>query len=200
MKKPDESQTNPGFSADDPAGADAGDAGDCGHASGEHAGGESLASLKLHCLTFGTPRRDASGSITNGVLLLHGTPGSAADLTQAEFFDALYGPGKPLDLNRYFLAIPDAIGAGGSSKPSDGLHAHFPHYGYKEQVRADHQMLEQIGIKHLRLVLGTSEACRPDFGVRCSRTTWIASRRSPVRLPRLAENMIWREMVSQAIR
>ena len=91
--------------------------------------GETLASLKLHYLTLGTPRRDASGAIANGVLLLHGTAGSAADLAQAAFFDVLYGAGEPLDLRRYFLVIPDAIGAGESSKPSDGLQAHFPHYG-----------------------------------------------------------------------
>ena len=91
--------------------------------------GGNLASLKLHYLTLGTPRRDASGAIANGVLLLHGTAGSAADLAQAAFFDALYGAGEPLDLNRYFLVIPDAIGAGDSSKPSDGLRANFPHYG-----------------------------------------------------------------------
>jgi homoserine O-acetyltransferase len=108
--------------------------------------GESLASLKLHYLTLGEPRRDASGAISNAVLLLHGTAGSAADLVQAAFFDSLYGAGEPLDLSRYFLVIPDAIGAGDSSKPSDGLHAHFPHYGYQDQVRADHQMLAQIGI------------------------------------------------------
>jgi hypothetical protein len=80
--------------------------------------GETLASLKLHYLTLGTARRHASGAIANGVLLLHGTAGSAADLAQAPFFDALYGAGQPLDLSRYLLVIPDAIGAGDSSKPS----------------------------------------------------------------------------------
>jgi homoserine O-acetyltransferase/O-succinyltransferase len=76
--------------------------------------GENLASLKLHYLTLGTPIHDASGAIANGVLLLHGTSGSAADFAQAAFFDALYGAGQPLDLSRYFLVIPDAIGAGES--------------------------------------------------------------------------------------
>jgi len=85
--------------------------------------GETWASLKLHYLTLGTPRRDANGAIDNGILLLHGTAGSAADLVQAAFFDALYGAGKPLDLNRHFLVIPDAIGAGGSSKPSESSRA-----------------------------------------------------------------------------
>jgi homoserine O-acetyltransferase/O-succinyltransferase len=105
--------------------------------------GEKLASLKLHYLTLGKPRRDASGAIINGVLLLHGTAGSSADLVTPGFFDAPYGAGEPLDLSRYFLVIPDIIGAGDSSKPSDGLRAHFPHYGYKDQVRAEHQMLDQ---------------------------------------------------------
>ena len=91
------------------------------------ADGEHLQSLKLHYLTLGKPRRDASGAITNGVLLLHGTAGSSADLVTPAFIDALYGAGEPLDLGHYFLVIPDVIGAGDSSKPSDGLHAHFPH-------------------------------------------------------------------------
>jgi homoserine O-acetyltransferase/O-succinyltransferase len=164
--------------------------------------GETLASLKLHYLTLGMPRRDASGAITNGVLLLHGTAGSSADLTKAEFFDALYDAGEPLDLSSYFLVIPDAIGAGASSKPSDGLHAHFPRYGYKDQVRAQHQMLEQIGIKHLKMVLGTSMG---------GMQTWLWGEMYPNDMDCLVaiattpaaisgRNMVWREMVSQAIR
>ena len=164
--------------------------------------GETLASLKLHYLTLGTPRRDASGAIANGVLLLHGTAGSAADLAQAAFFDALYGAEEPLDLSRYFLVIPDAIGAGDSSKPSDGLRTHFPHYGYKDQVRAQHLLLEKIGITHLKLVLGTSMG---------GMQTWLWGEMFPNDMDCLAaiastpaaisgRNMIWREMISQAIR
>jgi homoserine O-acetyltransferase len=164
--------------------------------------GANLASLKLHYLTLGTPRRDASGTIANGVLLLHGTAGSAADFAQAAFFDALYGAGDPLDLSRYFLVIPDAIGAGNSSKPSDGLGAHFPHYGYQDQVRAQHLLLERIGITHLKLVLGTSMG---------GMQTWLWGEMFPNDMDCLVaiastpaaisgRNMIWREMVSQAIR
>jgi homoserine O-acetyltransferase/O-succinyltransferase len=116
--------------------------------------GEHRTSLKLHYLTLGTPRRDASGAIANGVLLLHGTSGSAADFAQATFFDALYGAGQTLDLSRFFLVIPDAIGAGDSSKPSDGLHTQFPHYGYKDQVRAQQLLLERLpGCGHHRRLL-----------------------------------------------
>ena len=164
--------------------------------------GETLASLKLHYLPLGTPHRNASGAITNGVLLLHGTAGSAADLVTADFFDALYGAGEPLDLSRYFLVIPDAIGAGDSSKPSDGLRAHFPRFGYRDQVRADHQMLEQIGIRHLKVVLGTSMG---------GMQTWLWGEMFPNAMDCLVaiastpaaisgRNMIWREMISQAIR
>jgi homoserine O-acetyltransferase/O-succinyltransferase len=166
------------------------------------ADGEHLQSLKLHYLTLGKPRRDASGAITNGVLLLHGTAGSSADLVTPAFIDALYGAGEPLDLGHYFLVIPDVIGAGDSSKPSDGLHAHFPRYGYKDQVRAQHQMLEQIGIKHLRVVLGTSMG---------GMQTWLWGEMYPNDMDCLVaiattpaaisgRNMVWREMVSQAIR
>jgi len=164
--------------------------------------GENLACLTLHYLTLGTPRHDASGAIANAVLLLHGTAGSAADFAQAAFFDALYGAGQPLDLSRYFLVIPDAIGAGNSSKPSDGLGALFPHYGYKDQVRAQQLLLEKIGIKHLKLVLGTSMG---------GMQTWLWGQMFPNDMDCLVavastpaaisgRNMIWREMISQAIR
>src|SRR6202522_3071639 len=164
--------------------------------------GETLASLKLHYLTLGTPRRHASGASANGVLLLHGTAGSAADLAQAAFFEALYGAGEPLDLSYYYLVFPDAIGAGDSSKPSDGLGAHFPRYGYRDQVRAQHLLLEKIGITHLKLVLGTSMG---------GMQTWLWGEMFPNDMDCLAaiastpaaisgRNMIWREMISQAIR
>src|SRR3984957_10360409 len=164
--------------------------------------GETLGSLKLHYLTLGAARRDASGAIDNGILLLHGTEGAADDLGRAAFFDALYGAGEPLDLSRYFLVIPDAIGAGASSKPSDGLQAHFPHYGYKDQVRAQHLLLEKMGIKRLKLVLGTSMG---------GMQTWLWGEMFPNDMDCLVaiastpaaisgRNMIWREMISQAIR
>jgi homoserine O-acetyltransferase/O-succinyltransferase len=164
--------------------------------------GKNLASLKLHYLTLGTPRRDASRAIVNGVLLLHGTAGSAADFAKAAFFDALYCVGEPLDLSCYFLVIPDAIGAGESSKPSDGLGAHFPHYGYQDQVRAQHLLVERIGIKHLKLVLGTSMG---------GMQTWLWGEMFPNDMDGLVaiastpaeisgRNMMWREMISQAIR
>jgi homoserine O-acetyltransferase len=164
--------------------------------------GQSLPSLKLHYLTLGTPRRDASGAIINAVLMLPGTGSSSADFVRPTFFDALYGAGEPLDLGRYFLVMPDVIGMGSSSKPSDGLQSHFPHYGYIDLVRAEHLMLSRIGIKHLKLVLGTSKG---------GMQTWLWGEMFPNDMDALVvisttpaqisgRNMIWREMAIKAIR
>lgn len=119
--------------------------------------GESLAELRLHYLTLGTPKRNAAGGITNGVLLLHGTSGSSRTWLTPTLANELFAKGQPLDASEYFLIIPDAIGAGGSSKPSDGLRGKFPHYRYRDIVEAHYRLLtEELAIRHLRLVLGTS--------------------------------------------
>ena len=119
--------------------------------------GEVLPALKLHYMTIGTPRRNANGEISNAVLLLHGTSGTSKNWLQPTLADELFGIGAPLDAGRYFLVIPDGIGRGGSSKPSDGLRAKFPHYRYTDMVVATHRLLtEHLGLTHLRLVLGTS--------------------------------------------
>ena len=121
------------------------------------ASGETLSELRLHYITLGTPRKNAAGSITNGVLLLHGTSGSSASWMQATLAGELFAKGQPLDATQYFIVIPDGIGAGGSSKPSDGLRGKFPHYRYRDAVEAQYRLVtEGLGIRHLRLVLGTS--------------------------------------------
>ena len=166
------------------------------------ADGEILSSLRLHYLTLGTPCRDAAGHVTNAVLLLHGTTGSAEQFLGHGFAEALYGPEQPLDTGKLFLVVPDGIGAGGSSKPSDGLHARFPHYGYRDQVRAQHDLLERIGITHLKLVLGTSMG---------GMQTWLWGETYPDAMDGLVaiastpaaisgRNMMWRQMISQAVR
>jgi homoserine O-acetyltransferase len=119
--------------------------------------GETLPELRLHYRTLGTPRRDAAGVVRNAVLVLHGTGGSGRPFLADTFAGLLFGPGQLLDAARYYLVLPDAIGHGGSSKPSDGLRARFPRYGYRDMVRAQHQLLvEHLGVTHLRLLLGTS--------------------------------------------
>jgi len=126
--------------------------------------GESLAQLRLHYLTLGTPRTDAQGRTDNAVLLLHGTGGNAHTLLNPIFSNVLFGRGQPFDITRYFLILPDDIGHGISSKPSDGLHARFPHYDYDDMVRSQHRMLlEGLRVDHLRLILGTSMGCMQAF-------------------------------------
>ena len=88
--------------------------------------GQTIPDLHLHYLTLGTPRRDAAGHTVNAVLLLHGTGGSAHSLLNPVFSDVLFGPGQPLDITKYFIILPDDIGHGESSKPSDGLRMNFP--------------------------------------------------------------------------
>lgn len=119
--------------------------------------GESLHELRIHYLTLGTLHRGADGHADNAVLVLHGTGGTARAFFSDHFAAVLFGPGQLLDAARYFIILPDGIGHGQSSKPSDGLRAHFPHYGYADMVRAQHRLLtEGLGVDHLRLVMGTS--------------------------------------------
>ena len=126
--------------------------------------GETLPTLHLHYLTLGTPHRNAAGHTDNAVLLLHGTGGNASSLLNPIFSNVLFGPGQPLDITKYFLILPDDIGHGQSSKPSDGLHAHFPAYDYDDMVRSQKLMLEQgLHVDHLRLILGTSMGCMQSF-------------------------------------
>jgi homoserine O-acetyltransferase/O-succinyltransferase len=117
------------------------------------ASGEMLPELRLHYRTLGTPGSPA-------VLVLHGTTGSGAQFLGDSFAGALFGPGQLLDAARHFIVLPDGIGHGGSSKPSDGLHARFPRYGYGDMVEAQRRLLvEKLGISHLRLIVGTSMGC-----------------------------------------
>jgi homoserine O-acetyltransferase/O-succinyltransferase len=122
--------------------------------------GESLPELKLHYVTLGTPQRDARGIVRNAVMVLHGTGGTGAAFLGVNFAGELFGPGKMLDTTRYFVILPDGIGHGGSSKPSNGLHAKFPHYDYDDMVKAQYLLLtEGLKVNHLRLIMGTSMGC-----------------------------------------
>src|ERR1700724_995681 len=126
--------------------------------------GETLPELRLHYTTLGKPVRNAEGRVTNAVLILHGTGGSGTQFLQPIFAGELFGPGQLLDARRYFVILPDGIGHGKSSKPSDGLHAHFPQYDYDDMVAAHYRLLnEGLGVNHLRLVLGTSMGCMHSF-------------------------------------
>jgi homoserine O-acetyltransferase len=126
--------------------------------------GEALPELRMHVTTLGQPHRDAAGRIDNAVMVLHGTGGTGKQFLRPQFADELYGPGQPLDIRKYWIILPDNIGHGGSSKPSDGMRMHFPKYDYDDMVAAQHRMLiEGLGVTHLRLIMGTSMGCMHSF-------------------------------------
>src|SRR5438445_5686317 len=119
--------------------------------------GETLPELRLHYRTLGKPEKDAQGKTTNAVLIMHGTTGSGAQFIRPEFAGELFGAGQPLDATKFFIVLPDGIGHGKSSKPSDGMHAKFPRYGYLDLIEADYRLLtERLAVNHARLVTGTS--------------------------------------------
>lgn len=172
------------------------------------ASGETLPELRIHYRTLGTIQRNAGGQVKNAVLILHGTGGNGGNfLGQRDGSDSfggeLFGPGQLLDATRYFIILPDGIGHGRSSKPSDGMKGRFPRYGYRDMVAAQHRLLtEKLGVNHLWLVLGTSMGgmhawmwgeAHPDFmdGLvpLASLPTQIAGR-----------NRIWRRVVMDSIR
>jgi homoserine O-acetyltransferase/O-succinyltransferase len=165
--------------------------------------GDTLPELRLHYTTLGKPARDAHGRVTNAVLILHGTGGTGHQFLTPIFANELFGPGQLLDAGRYFIILPDGIGHGKSSKPSDGLRAHFPQYDYDDMVAAHYRLLtEGLSVNHLRLVLGTSMGCMhsfvwgetyPDF-----MDALMPLACQPVELA--GRNRIWRKMTMDAIR
>ncbi len=129
----------------------------------KYGSGETLPELKLHYLTLGTAHRNAAGRVDNAVLLLHGTGGNAHSLLNPVFSNVLFVPGGVLDIQRYFIILPDDIGHGESSRPSDGSKMRFPHYDYDDMVRGQRMMLDEMKVDHLRLILGTSMGCMQSF-------------------------------------
>ena len=165
--------------------------------------GESLPELRIHYRTLGTPRKDAQGLVRNAVLIMHGTGGTGAQFMARTFAGELFLPGQPLDLTKYFIVLPDDIGHGKSSKPSDGLRAKFPHYGYLDMIRAEHALLtDDLGVNHLRLVMGTSMG---------GMHTWLWGEKYPDFMDALmplasvpmqisGRNRVWRRVIIDAIR
>jgi homoserine O-acetyltransferase len=163
--------------------------------------GERLGEVRLHYATLGAPHRDEAGEIDNAVMLLHGTGGSGRQFLQPQFADELFGLGQPLDIARYWIILPDNIGHGRSSKPSDGLRMRFPRYDYDDMVRLQHRLLrEGLGVRRLRLLLGTSMGCMhafvwgetfPDFA-----RALMPLACEPVEIAGL--NRMWRQLVIDA--
>ena len=167
------------------------------------ASGETLPELRVHYRTLGKPEKDAQGKTTNAVLIMHGTTGSGAQFIRPEFAGELFGKDQPLDATKFFIVLPDGIGHGKSSKPSDGMRAKFPRYGYIDMVEADYRLLtEGLGVDHARLVMGTSMGgmhtwlwgeLHPDF---MDGLMPLAS--LPIQIS--GRNRAWRRMVIDAIR
>lgn len=167
------------------------------------ASGETLPELRIHYRTLGKIDKDASGKVTNAVLIMHGTTGSGAQFIRPEFAGELFGPDQPLDATKFFIVLPDGIGHGKSSKPSDGMHAKFPRYGYLDMVEAQYRLLRAgLGVNHLRLVTGTSMG---------GMHTWLWGELHPDFMDALmplaslptqisGRNRAWRRMVIDAIR
>ncbi|GAA4048647.1 alpha/beta fold hydrolase [Hymenobacter glaciei] len=123
----------------------------------QFASGETLPALNVHYTTVGQPRKDGKGRINNAVVIMHGTTGAGANFLGEQFAGHLFGPGQLLDAAKYYIILPDAIGHGKSSRPSNGLRMQFPKYTYDDMVTANHRLLtEKLGVAHARLVMGTS--------------------------------------------
>ncbi len=167
------------------------------------ASGETLPELRLHYRTLGEPQKDAQSKVTNAVLITHGTTGSGAQFIRPEFAGELFGKDQPLDATKFFIVLPDGIGHGKSSKPSDGMHAKFPPYGYIDMVEAQYRLLtEGLSVDHARLVMGTSMG---------GMHTWLCGELHPDFMDALmplaslptqisGRNRAWRRMVIDAIR
>jgi homoserine O-acetyltransferase/O-succinyltransferase len=165
--------------------------------------GETLPELRITYTTLGTPRRNAKGEIDNAVMVLHGTGGSGRSFLVPQFADELYGPGAPLDITKHFIILPDNIGHGKSSRPSDGLRTAFPKYDYDDMVAAQHRLVTQtLGIKRLKLILGTSMGCMHAF-VWGTTYPGVAERLAPFACQPVTiagRNRMWRKMSIDAIK
>ena len=167
------------------------------------ADGETMTNMRLHYVTIGSPHRNRKGHVDNAVLVMHGTGGNTKQFLSDRFAGVLFTPGGILDAEKYFIIIPDDIGNGDSDKPSDGLHAKFPHYGYRDMVAAEHAVVaDALHVDHLRLVMGTSMGAMH---------TWLWGETYPTMMDALmplasepvqigGRNRIWRDMIVDDLR
>lgn len=165
--------------------------------------GETMEELRLHYTTLGKPKRDKDGHVTNAVMILHGTGGSGHQFYRPQFTDVLFKKGGLLDPAKYYIILPDNIGHGKSSKPSDGLKARFPQYGYHDMVAAQHELLTKgLGVDHLRLLMGTSMGCMHAFMWGEEHPDFVKAMMPLACLPVeiAGRNRMWRKMAIDAIK
>lgn len=166
------------------------------------ASGETLPEVRMHYVYFGTPRKDSHGHVNNAVLIMHGTGGSGNSLVNDRFAGVLFKAGGVLDATKYYIILPDGLGHGNSSKPSDGLRAKFPKYGYRDMVNAQHELLTKgLQVDHLRLVMGTSMGCMHTFlwGTLYPDMMDALMPLACLPVPIAGRNRVWRELVIQSI-
>src|SRR3984893_5580624 len=167
------------------------------------ASGETLPELRIHYTVLGKPHRDAHGHVDNAVLILHGTGGSGHKFLKDKFCGVLVGQGRLLDTPRYFIILPDGIGHGQSSRPSDGLHAHFPQYDYQDMVAAQYALVTLgLQVDHLRLVLGTSMGCMHTWMWGEGHADFVGALMplACLPVPIAGRNRVWRDLLIDAIR
>jgi homoserine O-acetyltransferase/O-succinyltransferase len=165
--------------------------------------GQSMPEVRLHYTTLGSPTQNAQGRTTNAILILHGTGGSGQQFLAPYFAGELFNPGQILDASRYYLILVDSVGHGKSSKPSDGLRAHFPEYDYDDMVALHHTLLvDGLQVNHLRLIFGTSMGCMHSFVWGETYPGFMDALMPMACLPvQIAgRNRIWRKMVMDGIR
>lgn len=158
--------------------------------------------VRMHYTTLGTPRRGPDGRINNAVMVLHGTGGSGKQFLSPQFADELYGPGQPFDITKHYVILPDNIGHGASSKPSDGKRMAFPKYDYDDMVAAQKAMLDQLDVTRLQVILGTSMGCMHGF-VWGETYPGFAERLAPfacLPVPIAGMNRMWRKMLIDGIK
>jgi homoserine O-acetyltransferase/O-succinyltransferase len=165
--------------------------------------GEVLPELRMHYRTLGSPKRDSQGIVRNAVLILHGTTGNGNQFIRPEFAGELFGRDQLLDVDRYYIILPDNIGHGESSRPSEGLRTRFPKYGYHDMIEAQYRLLiEGLRVNHMRLVMGTSMGgmhtwlwgeIHPDF---MDALLPLASLPTEIS----GRNRVWRRMIIDSIR
>ncbi|SRR5579859_295036 len=167
------------------------------------ASGETLPELRMHYTFLGKPKKDAKGRVTNAVLIMHGTGGSGRSLINDRFSGVLFQKGQLLDAEKYFIILPDGIGHGKSSKPSDGLRARFPQYSYQDMVAAQYALVTQgLEVNHLRLVMGTSMGCMHTFMWAEAYPDFMDALMPLACLPEqiAGRNRVWRDLAMDAIR
>jgi len=166
------------------------------------ADGQSLPEVKLHYTTIGTPHRNEKGEIDNAVLALHGTTGTGKAFFVPTLGPELFGEGAPLDARRYYVILPDGLGRGGSTKPSDGLRAKFPRYGYGDVVTGQKAVVDALGVKHLRLILGTSMGGMQAWmwGERYPKSMDLIMAVASQPIPVSGRNALWRRLLIEGIR